>query len=63
MSDILSEYGTSLNGLSADEARKRQSKYGLNEIIEKKPTPLIVLFLSQFIDILIGLLVVAAIAW
>ena len=62
MSDILSEYGTSLNGLSTIEAEKRQTEYGLNEITEKKPTPLIVLFLSQFVDILIALLIIAAIA-
>ena len=62
MSDILSKYDTSLDGLDQNEAQKRQEKYGLNEIIEKKPTPLIVLFLSQFVDILIGLLIVAAIA-
>ena len=62
MSDILSKYSTSLEGLRADEARKRQSEYGLNEIIEKKPTPLIILFLSQFADILIVLLIIAAIA-
>ena len=62
MSDILSEYGTSLEGLSGNEVRKRQSEYGLNEIKQKKPTPLIILFLSQFIDILIGLLIIAAIA-
>ena len=34
----------------------------MNEIEEKKPEPLIILFLSQFIDILIGLLIIAAIA-
>ncbi len=62
MSDILSKYNTSLNGLSAGEVQKRQSKYGLNEITEKKPTPLIILFLSQFIDVLIALLIIAAIA-
>ncbi|MER2013799.1 MAG: HAD-IC family P-type ATPase, partial [Methanobrevibacter sp.] len=62
MSDILSKYSTSLEGLSEDEARKRQSEYGLNEIIEKKPTPLIILFFSQFADILIVLLIIAAIA-
>ena len=62
MSDILSRYDTSLNGLGASEVQKRQSQYGLNEIAEKKPTPLIILFLSQFIDILIALLIIAAIA-
>ncbi len=62
MSDILTKYKTSVNGLTAGEVQKRQNKYGLNEIQEKKPTPLIILFLSQFADILIGLLIIAAIA-
>ena len=49
-------------GLTNDEVLERQKKYGLNKLDEKKPTPLIVLFLSQFVDILIGLLLVAAVA-
>ena len=62
MSDILTRYDTSLDGLSSSEAKKRQKEYGLNEIAEKPPTPLYILFLSQFVDILIGLLIVAAVA-
>ena len=62
MSDILSKYDTSINGLNRSEVQKRQAEYGLNEIEEKKPEPLIILFLSQFVDILIGLLIIAAIA-
>ena len=62
MSDILTRYDTSLDGLSSSEAEKRQKEYGLNEIAEKPPTPLYILFLSQFVDILIGLLIVAAVA-
>ena len=62
MKDILSKYNTSLEGLSNDEIQKRQSEYGLNEIKEKKPTPTYILFLSQFIDVLIALLLIAAIA-
>ena len=62
MSDILTKYKTSINGLSASEVQKRQTEYGLNQIEEKKPTPLIMLFLSQFADILIALLIIAAIA-
>ena len=62
MSDILTRYDKSLDGLSSSEAEKRQKKYGLNEIAEKPPTPLYILFLSQFVDILIGLLIVAAVA-
>ena len=62
MKDILSKYHTSKRGLSTNEVKKRQDKYGKNKLEEKKPTPLIVLFLTQFIDVLIALLVVAAIA-
>ena len=62
MSDILSEYKTSLEGLSDSEVLKRQEKYGLNELEEKRPTPPYILFLSQFVDVLIALLIIAAIA-
>ena len=49
-------------GLTAEEVLERQKKYGLNKLDEKKPTPLIVLFFSQFIDVMLGLLLVAAVA-
>jgi len=62
MSDILTRYNTSVKGLTQEEVRKRQDKYGPNRIKEEKPTPLIILFLSQFADILIALLIIAAIA-
>ena len=35
MSDILTQFKTSLDGLSSSEAKKRQKEYGLNEIAEK----------------------------
>ncbi|WP_462315793.1 calcium-translocating P-type ATPase, PMCA-type [Methanobrevibacter sp.] len=62
MEDILSQYNTSAEGLGQREVLKRQEKYGPNRIEEKKPTPLIKLFLIQFVDVLIGLLLVAAAA-
>ena len=62
MEDLLKKYESSENGLSKSEVTKRQNKYGLNKIAEKKPTPLIILFFTQFVDILIGLLLVAAVA-
>ena len=62
MSDIFTKYDTSAEGLTQSEVQKRQEKYGLNRIEEEKPTPLIILFLSQFADILIALLIIAAIA-
>ena len=62
MEDILSQYNSSAEGLSKKEVSRRQEKYGPNIIEEKKPTPLIKLFLMQFVDVLIGLLIVAAAA-
>ena len=62
MKNILDKYKSSYNGLTEIEVQKRQKEYGLNSIEEKKSTPLILLFLSQFADILIILLLVAAIA-
>jgi Ca2+-transporting ATPase len=60
--DILSRFQTSSDGLSENEVQKRQEKYGLNELVEKKPKSPIKLFLEQFIDLLIGLLFVATVA-
>lgn len=62
MENVLSQFDSSAEGLSKQEVLERQKKYGLNKIEEKKPTPLIKLFLIQFVDILIGLLIVAAVA-
>ena len=62
MENVLSQFDTSAEGLSKQEVLERQNEYGLNKIEEKKPTPLIKLFLIQFVDILIGLLIVAAVA-
>ena len=62
MDDILSKYETSINGLTEDEVLNRQKKYGLNRIEESKPKHPIRLFLEQFVDVLITLLLIAAIA-
>ena len=62
MENVLSQFDSSAEGLSKQEVLERQKEYGLNKIEEKKPTPLIKLFLIQFVDILIGLLIVAAVA-
>ena len=61
-SDILYKFNTSYDGLDDSEVIRRQEKYGLNEIKEKKPKSPILLFLEQFIDVLIALLFIAAIA-
>jgi len=62
MDEILSKYDSKITGLTSSEIQHRQKKYGLNELEEKKPTSAVRLFLMQFVDILIALLLIAAVA-
>ena len=47
-------------GLSTEEAGQRIAKYGLNKLAEKKKKPLILVFLSNFNDPMIFILIAAA---
>ena len=49
------------NGLTAEEAKKRQEEYGLNELKAKKKKSLLVKFLEQFKDFMIIILIISAI--
>ena len=62
MDNILLKYKTSENGLDNNEVQIRQEKYGPNKLDEKKAKTPLRLFLEQFIDALIALLIIAAIA-
>src|SRR6476646_3278337 len=53
--------GSSPSGLSAQLAEQRIVEYGFNELIEKKRKPAWLLFLKQFNDFMILLLIAAAI--
>lgn len=48
-------------GLSTREAQEKLKQYGYNELTEKKKKSIIVIFLLQFKDFLVGLLIAAAI--
>jgi P-type Ca2+ transporter type 2C len=48
-------------GLSTKEAEKRKSTYGLNELSHKKKTSPIIIFLSQFNDFIVWVLIAATI--
>ncbi|MBQ6813852.1 MAG: cation-transporting P-type ATPase [Methanobrevibacter sp.] len=61
MEKILETYNSNIEGLSNSEAGKRLNKYGPNKIKEKESEGLLRLFLSQFADVLIILLIFAAI--
>ena len=52
---------SSETGLSEEEASRRQIEYGFNKLEEKKKKPLILVFLSQFNDPMIFILLAAAV--
>jgi P-type Ca2+ transporter type 2C len=62
--DSIDKLSTRKEGLSFDEAGKRLEEYGRNELPEKGGTNPFLLFIKQFKDFLILILVIAAvIAW
>ena len=57
---VLAELKTTLQGLSADESQQRLSRYGPNILLEKKKKTLLMMFLDQFRDFMILVLLAAA---
>jgi Ca2+-transporting ATPase len=58
--EVIKELGSSLQGLAPAEAEKRLGEYGPNELIEKKRKTPVVMFLGQFRDFMILVLIAAA---
>lgn len=58
---VLEELETSIDGLSNDEVIIRQEKYGLNKLEEQENESALNIFISQFKDLLVIILIVAAI--
>ena len=58
---VIEALKTDLNGLSTEEARKRLSEYGFNELKEKKRRTALQMFLEEFKDIFILLLIAATV--
>ena len=58
--ETLKNLNSTRRGLSAAEAQKRNMEYGKNELVEEAKTGPIRLFLGQFMDILILILIIAA---
>ncbi len=56
--EIYEELNTSSSGLSNGEANERRKKYGLNALIDKKKKTKLQIFLSQFKNMMIILLLV-----
>lgn len=60
--EVLSTLGTSRDGLDPEEASRRLEKYGLNELVEHRVSPLRVLarqFTSLFIVVLLAAALIA----
>ncbi len=60
--ETLKTLNSSINGLTSSEAQKRLLEHGNNELVEEKKAGPIQIFLGQFMDILIVILIIAAIA-
>src|SRR4030042_3935688 len=48
------------NGLAADQVREKQSQYGLNQLKEQKGPSAFAIFIEQFYDFIIWVLIGAA---
>ncbi len=60
--DVLREFGTnSKNGLTEEEVKKRQNKYGKNRLKDKPKENIFVKFVKQFNDFMIIILIIASI--
>lgn len=59
--EIIEVMNSSVSGLSSDEAQKRLAEYGPNELKEKEKRTLFMMFLDQFKDFMILILIGAAI--
>ncbi len=60
-SEAIESLNSSIQGLSREEAELRLAQYGPNELVEKKKTSPWILFLEQFKNFLIIILLVAAV--
>ena len=60
--ETLKATNSTINGLTSQEAQRRVLEYGKNELVEEKKAGPIKLFLGQFVDILILILIIAAVA-
>lgn len=61
INETIDEFKSSMQGISSEEAEKRLKEYGHNELKEKEKRTPLMMFLDQFKDFMIIVLIVAAI--
>lgn len=59
--ELLQQMNSSMNGLTAEEAKKRLEQYGYNKLQEGKRKGVLQVFAEQFADLLVIILIIAAI--
>lgn len=59
--EVFKEFKTSSNGLTSEEAKERLTQYGQNELVEKRKKTAFQMFLDQFKDFMIIILLIASI--
>lgn len=57
---LYTEFGSQEQGLSQKQIETNRAQYGVNELKEKKETPTWLVFIEQFKDLLVVILIVAA---
>lgn len=58
---VLKEMQSNLNGLTDEEVQRRRATFGFNELIEKKGDSIWKMLLEQFTDVLVIILIIAAV--
>ncbi len=61
VSEVIDSLGSCIQGLTREEAKRRLAQFGPNELVEKEKTRPWILFLEQFKNFLIIILLVAAV--
>lgn len=59
--EVYERFGSSSDGLTAEAVGKNREKYGENKLEEKKKEPVWKIFLEQFKDLLVIILIIAAV--